>query len=184
MRTRIISAYKDLSTTKGFYNVTVDELAAHAGISKRTLYKYFKSKEDIIEAVLDGFMQEIASGFEKIVTTEKDFSVMMAEMIKHFSKTAYPVLNPMVLRDLQIRYPQFWKKIEDFRAEKIKNFISILMSKSNKAENVDQRILTTAFIASIQAVVNPEFILSNNLTFDNTAKQLVELFAYGFMRKE
>src|ERR1700754_1676102 len=37
----------------GFHATGVDTMMADSGISKRTLYKYFPSKEELIEAVLD-----------------------------------------------------------------------------------------------------------------------------------
>jgi AcrR family transcriptional regulator len=37
IRDRIIHSCRDLAGSKGFYSLTVDELAAAAGISKRTL---------------------------------------------------------------------------------------------------------------------------------------------------
>lgn len=39
----------------GFHATGVDAVMADTGISKRTLYKYFPSKEDLIEAVLDQY---------------------------------------------------------------------------------------------------------------------------------
>ncbi|MBW8734612.1 MAG: TetR/AcrR family transcriptional regulator [Asticcacaulis sp.] len=39
----------------GFHATGVDAVLADSGISKRTLYKYFTSKEDLIEAVLDRY---------------------------------------------------------------------------------------------------------------------------------
>jgi len=41
-----------------------------------------------------------------------------------------------------------------------------------------------AFIASIQAVINPEFILDNELTFEDSVRQLVELFMYGIIKEK
>lgn len=37
----------------GFHATGIDTVMAESGISKRTLYKYFSSKEDLIQAVLD-----------------------------------------------------------------------------------------------------------------------------------
>lgn len=39
----------------GFHATGVDAVMADSGISKRTLYKYFPSKEELIEAVLDRY---------------------------------------------------------------------------------------------------------------------------------
>jgi AcrR family transcriptional regulator len=47
----------------GFHATGIDTVMADSGISKRTLYKYFPSKEDLIEAVLDQYGQGIANAF-------------------------------------------------------------------------------------------------------------------------
>ncbi len=182
MKNRIIKAYKDLAESKGLYHVTVNELAAQAGISKRTLYKYFSSKDAIIEAMLEQLMQEVSEGFERILAEEDHLEDVLTHMIKHLAITAYPVINPLVMKDLHEHYPELWQKIDDFRTGKIKKFIAALTDRF-KIKNIDRRILTVSFTASVQAVLNPEFITRHNLNFDNTAKQLVELFAYGFLKK-
>jgi len=47
-RKRIIAAFKKLITERGFDNVSMDDIAAEAGVSKGSFYTYFKHKEDII----------------------------------------------------------------------------------------------------------------------------------------
>lgn len=47
----------------GFHATGIDTVMAESGISKRTLYKYFPSKEDLIEAVLDYYGKEIANAY-------------------------------------------------------------------------------------------------------------------------
>jgi AcrR family transcriptional regulator len=44
----------------GFHATGVDAVMADSGISKRTLYKYFGSKEDLIQAVLDYYATQIS----------------------------------------------------------------------------------------------------------------------------
>lgn len=56
----ILVAANNLFEKQGFHATGVDQLAAESGVTKRTLYKYFGSKEGLIEAVLrrhhDGMM--------------------------------------------------------------------------------------------------------------------------------
>ena len=52
-RRRILDSAYELFYRKGFSRVGVDEIAAFAGITKRSLYYHFRSKDDLLAAVLD-----------------------------------------------------------------------------------------------------------------------------------
>jgi AcrR family transcriptional regulator len=52
-RTRIIEAASKLYYGEGIRSVSVDAVAEKAGVTKRTLYYHFKSKDDLIAAYLD-----------------------------------------------------------------------------------------------------------------------------------
>jgi AcrR family transcriptional regulator len=51
-RERIVDAAYGLFWRKGFLRVSLDEIAARAGITKRTLYQHFRSKDDLIAGAL------------------------------------------------------------------------------------------------------------------------------------
>ena len=53
-RERIISAANALFYNDGIRGVSVDAVAAKAGVTKRTLYYHFKSKDDLVAAYLAG----------------------------------------------------------------------------------------------------------------------------------
>ncbi|QKC97537.1 TetR/AcrR family transcriptional regulator [Mesorhizobium sp. NZP2298] len=53
-RKRIVDAATKLFYAEGIGRVSVDAVAEKAGLTKRTLYYHFKSKDDLIAAYLDG----------------------------------------------------------------------------------------------------------------------------------
>lgn len=53
MKHRILEAAGDLFYGEGILTVSVDSIAARAGITKRTLYYHFKSKDELIAAYLE-----------------------------------------------------------------------------------------------------------------------------------
>ncbi len=60
-REAVLVTANQLFELQGFHATGVDQLAAESGVTKRTLYKYFGSKEGLIEEVLrrhhEGMMQ-------------------------------------------------------------------------------------------------------------------------------
>jgi AcrR family transcriptional regulator len=57
----------------GFHATGIDSLMAGSGISKRTLYKYFPCKEDLIEAVLEHYGSGIAvTLFDPVMAASDD----------------------------------------------------------------------------------------------------------------
>lgn len=183
-REQILSALAELAHTRGVYRVTVDELASRAGVSKRTIYRYFRSKDEIVEALLDRFMNEMAGQVEHIIDSGDKPADILTGVVKFAARSGRTLINPLVLDDLRRYYPGLWNKIEKFRADKIQqNFIKVLIKnrKEKDLRQIDPGILSAAFTASVQAVVNPEFILNNGLTFEETVKQLIELFMHGII---
>ncbi len=58
LREKIVSVASDLFQSRGINSTGVDTIVAVAGTTKMTLYKYFKSKEDLILEVLNRSQQE------------------------------------------------------------------------------------------------------------------------------
>ncbi len=54
-RRRIVDAAYESFWRSGFTRTSVDSIAARAGVTKRTLYSYFRSKDDLLAAVLLGY---------------------------------------------------------------------------------------------------------------------------------
>lgn len=56
-KSQILNAAEDVFTQKGFEEARMDDIAGETGLSKGTLYLYFKSKDDLIIAILDRMFQ-------------------------------------------------------------------------------------------------------------------------------
>ncbi|WP_119301882.1 TetR/AcrR family transcriptional regulator [Dongia deserti] len=64
-RERILSAAAKLFYAEGIRSVSVDAVAAKAGVTKRTLYYHFKSKDDLMAAYLEGRDQPNLALFQR-----------------------------------------------------------------------------------------------------------------------
>lgn len=59
-RNQILDAATLALTRKGFHATTMDDIVAESGLSKGTLYLYFKSKKEILLALCDRFMEAVS----------------------------------------------------------------------------------------------------------------------------
>ena len=57
MRAELAMLAQDLFAAKGYEQTTIDDLVAAAGISRRTFFRYFTSKEDLVLGKYDAWSQ-------------------------------------------------------------------------------------------------------------------------------
>jgi len=74
MRDRILDAAADLFARKGFYAVSIREITRTVGIKESSLYNHFRSKEQLLEEILDLFQsqeEEFFKGLSSSIEIEK-----------------------------------------------------------------------------------------------------------------
>lgn len=66
LETQIIANATEHFLTKGFKSVTMDDLASSMGMSKKTIYTYFKTKNDLVNGVSNYLFDIISTGIDHI----------------------------------------------------------------------------------------------------------------------
>lgn len=176
IRQRIISACQQLAYSKGFRNITVDEIAQNAGVSKRTVYRRFQSKDEILEATIDDFLQDVGRESEQLLNSGQDMQIIIYKIINYVIAGRKSIMSQRVMEDLNQYYPHLWQKINDFRMERIKTMIAMAESQRAFNSQINPLILSTIISVSIEEVVNPEFIIKNNLNFEEVIAQVIAVF--------
>src|SRR5439155_4045939 len=69
-RTRILDIARDLFTTQGYGSTSIAQIAEKLGTSKAALYYHFKSKEEILDALLAEPIAELTDLTEKAAADE------------------------------------------------------------------------------------------------------------------
>jgi AcrR family transcriptional regulator len=96
---QILDAAEEVFTHKGLDEARMDDIAEGTGLSKGTLYLYFKSKDDLIIAILERIFQHT---FEQLETRMGD-ELSAAEAIRRFAEEAGREYTSM-LRIMPIAY--------------------------------------------------------------------------------
>jgi TetR/AcrR family transcriptional regulator, cholesterol catabolism regulator len=97
---RIIIEATELFRVYGTKAVTMDTLAQHLGISKRTIYEKFKDKNELLVTVLKCMMQRQKEAMEKMVLSEAN---VLAAFFKHGRQMReyFSSVNPIFKADLK-----------------------------------------------------------------------------------
>ncbi len=80
-RENIFTAALQLFVEKGFHNTTVDEIASLSGVGKGTVYRNFKTKEDLLEQLLAEKINEIVAIFNDVLLKADDILTLAEEAL-------------------------------------------------------------------------------------------------------
>ncbi|MGL5279633.1 MAG: TetR/AcrR family transcriptional regulator [Cetobacterium sp.] len=70
---QILEAAKDVLLKKGIFKTRVEDITTHLGIAKGSFYTYFKSKDQLLEAIIDRVYQIRNSELEDLLKSEYDY---------------------------------------------------------------------------------------------------------------
>ena len=109
LRERIITAATEAFTSKGIKSITMDDIAAALGISKRTLYEVFSDKESllkecILKAQADNYLQKV---FEQSHNVLEVILAVFQKSIEMFHQT-----NKRFFEDIK-KYPKVYEMMKN-----------------------------------------------------------------------
>src|SRR2546430_5617185 len=82
-RNQILDAATKVFVRQGFQHAGIDDIGEESGLSKSTLYWYFKSKEDIINAILRRVFAGDLEHLENLVQAEGTASDRLIQLTNH-----------------------------------------------------------------------------------------------------
>jgi len=106
----------------GVRKVTMDEIAEHLGVSKATIYNYFKSKEELIEAAVWLKLSDMAVMKDYLFNEELDFIERYYEGVKHFTNNLGGMTTEY-LNELKVFFPSCWEPIQLFQSVSVENLM-------------------------------------------------------------
>ncbi len=111
LRTQVVAASIRLFSENGYESTTVDQIAAAAGVSRRTLFRQFRSKEDMIFADHEELLTDVAAQLADSDDVDPPTAVCAAAelVFTHFHNT----------RDLAVRRMDVVSKVPTLREREL-----------------------------------------------------------------
>ena len=109
VKQRIIDEATEMFGRSGVKSITMDDLARHLGISKRTIYENFKDKEELLIACINAFHCERQKHSERIfLEADNVANALLVLLHMGTGKSAQRQFNMM--SDIRKYYPQVFKE--------------------------------------------------------------------------
>ena len=171
----------------GIKSITMDDLARELAISKKTIYRYFKDKNQLVHSIIEMKIkmdQAICTNNaqQSISAIEEMFSVM------RFVMENIGNINPTVFYDLQKYHPHTWKVIEDHKWIFVLNMITKNIERGIKEgvyrKNLITTIIAKQYVVSTDMIMNPSIFPWPEFQFDVLFKEIMEFQLNGMVNEK
>ncbi|MDH3251950.1 MAG: TetR/AcrR family transcriptional regulator [Ignavibacteria bacterium] len=168
----------------GFARISVGTLTTGVGMSKKTFYKFFSSKEELVQLMADRMIQAIAVPMDGIVNSRDDFIKKLHKLLSHLASNV-AMINSSFAHDLQRYQPQMWSRLEEFRRRRITEVFSRIFEQGRREgfmrQHVNQKIFLLSYLAAIERIMQPAFLAQEPYSARDALEQLVSIFFTGIL---
>lgn len=177
-RNRISGAAFELFCQRGIKSVSMDDIAQHLAISKKTIYKWFNNKNEVVIAAVSDYLNKMEhtacelSGAANAV--EELFNLVK------LSREIFSQLNQAIFYELQKYHPDAWQlwvnHKNGFTLKKIKQNLLRGISEGLFRKDLDVDVMARLRLAQIEVPFNRNYFPPHE--FELTHVQMVSLELY------
>ncbi|MBB2146780.1 TetR family transcriptional regulator [Pedobacter sp. LMG 31464] len=179
----IIEESDKLFCQYGFKSVTMDDIAKHLGMSKKTIYQHFSDKDELVNILIK----------DKLTNQNctMDFCASNAENAVHeifFAITNIHELltsmNPKLFYDLQKYHPKAWLHFKEFKENNLGKCIFENLERGIKEglyrPEINKDILTQMRLDQVDLLFNQhDHYTKNKYNIAQVMAEITEHFLYG-----
>ncbi|MFW5436739.1 TetR/AcrR family transcriptional regulator [Paenibacillus apiarius] len=166
----------------GYSAVSVDDLVKGIGMSKATLYRYYASKYDLLEMVIENMFLEIKHDISELSASELDplqklrtFMTLMTQRLSAIERSA--------LEDIKECVAVLHDKFTRLRKEVIIHHLVKILEDGGRQgvfrQEIDQQVVAYIIFASIEELTSTEFLAHHSYRFSDVFDMVLSTVMYG-----
>jgi len=154
-------AYR-LFLSKGYKNTTMDDIAQGLTMSKKTLYKYFPGKFELLSAAFDLLKTRLSIKVDTVISDQhKPYALKLKSFLSTIANHLAPI-NPELLADLRIHAPEIWEEMQEYIRESAFLRFQKLIEEGKEngfiAPHVNKTMVVLIYASAIQYIIDPRFL--------------------------
>lgn len=187
LKKHILAEVDKLFSRYGIKSVTMDDIAKHLGISKKTLYLHFSDKNELVMTLTESKIESqtyiINQGYDQVENAVQELFVAVNNLEEILADT-----NPILFFDLQKYHPQAWGLFKNFREnsvyEKMLNNLSRGIKEGYYRHEINLEIIARMRIEQIDMAFNQNVFSTQKYSMSQVMRELTIHFLYGICTPE
>lgn len=182
IKERILTTCQERFFKEGFAATSVDEISTDLAMSKKTFYKYFSSKDDLVRQIMHRFMGRMRVKSEEILLENSSAVEKLSAFITLLGTNASR-LTPLYGKDIKKHIPQLWKEIEEFRQERISWMFARLtkqgMDEGTVRPDMNPRVFLMSILGTIERIMQPDVLIHESFSVSDALAEILNIFFRG-----
>lgn len=182
IKEKILKGAEDLFFKYGIKNITMDEIAKHLGMSKKTIYQYFKDKDEMVHSLILEKIEEDKCIFGKTHKESENIVVEAFAIMKNIRDIMGHV-NPILFYELAKFYPETWNIFTEFKDNFIRENLEASLKKGIEQglvrSDVNIKILSKMRLETIDMSFNTQVFPTDKFNLVEVHVAMTEHFLYG-----
>jgi len=184
MQTKILLKARDLMLQSGLRQVTMDDLAHQLGISKKTIYQYYKDKVDLVKAVVNLELKDHELTC-KDCKSKAENAIHEMFLLMENMKAMTQTMNPNSMMELEKHFSSSFDMIKNHKDEFLFSLIKQNLMKGIEEgcyrKDLDIDIISKFRLETVFIPFNLHLFPLNKFNSIEVHTQLMEHFVYGLM---
>jgi len=184
LRERILDKSYELIQRYGLRGFTMDDVASELGISKKTIYKIFDSKNQLISELVDRIVEVEKASFLEEMSKHKDWFDKFETMLTMYTPEDIPM---RLVEELYRYYPEEKEKIEklfEFRQEILYPLIEEGQRLGKIRRDLNPVIIVMLIHDLFMTPADSKRLKGQDITIKQLLEQMKKLFFYGILKRE
>lgn len=158
----------------------VDELARDVGISKRTLYEQFRTKEEMAREALIRLTGTLQESVDEILRQQHNEAEQLRAIVTRLCQT-FEKARPPFYRDLETT-PTLTELVDAARARcfsQVEDVIRSGMANGCFRSGLDPRLVRRTLLGAVEAIVRPTILAEDRLNLDQAFDGIFDVILNG-----
>ena len=185
VRERVLKIAREKFLEHGFYKISMDRLVQELRTSKSSLYNHFRSKEELVLAVIDELNAEINQKLGAVLNDDKLTFKGKLIAISEFTSQLLSQVSEEFLRDLELHTPEIWEHYQEARNQRIDNYYRQLFEVGIREgmvrSDMDTDLILITYLSLTEIPLRSGYVDSLNMNNQDIYDHITEIFLTGIL---